>query len=154
LREILLQYRSGKQDHLAYRQARRNAHNADAALSNAYAAMQREPARTRLDAQASGRFLVLSHMLLNYLSALGAHRGELSAGSLDDTTRQAAESLVQGLERLALNLQKPASLAWVDPAPIQSEQVEPPSLLLAQLQLAHSLLPELAQQVPLLRRTD
>jgi len=152
LREILLQYRSGKQDHLAYRQARRNAHNADAALSNAYAAMLREPRRTRLDEQASGRFLVLSHMLLNYLSALGAHRGELSAGALNAATQQAAESLVQGLECLALNLQNPASLAWTDSSPAPVEQADASSLLLAQLQLAQSLLPELAQQVPLLRR--
>ncbi len=152
LREILLQYRSGKQDHLAYRQARRNAHNADAALSNAYAAMLREPARTRLDEQASGRFLVLSHMLLNYLSALGAHRGEADAGPLDAATQQAAEALAQGLEQLALNLQHPTSLALPSEEPTPGEQTAHPSLLLAQLQLAHSLLPELAQQVPLLRR--
>ena len=116
--------------------------------------MLREPRRTRLDEQASGRFLVLSHMLLNYLSALGAHRGELRAGPLDQATHQAADSLVQGLECLAQNLQNPTSAAWTGQVTDPIDQADPPSLLRAQLQLAHSLLPELAQQVPLLRRTD
>ena len=165
LREILLQYRTGKQAHLVYRQARRNAHNADAALSNAYAAMRREPLRTRLDEQASGRFLVLSHMLLNYLSALGAHRGELQVGELDAATEQAAVQLQEGLMQLATRLEHPltgdvavvaASLVPASAVPTEELPEEPlssPSLLLAQLQLARSLLPELAQQLPRLRRS-
>ncbi|MEN9893447.1 MAG: family rane protein, partial [Pseudomonadota bacterium] len=67
---------AARQDHLDYRIARRNAHVADAALANALAAMLKEPARVRLDTGACGAFLIASHTLLNYLSALGAHRGE------------------------------------------------------------------------------
>jgi YccS/YhfK family integral membrane protein len=155
LREILLQYRTGKQDHLAYRQARRNAHNADAALSNAFGAMLKEPLRTRLDEQASGRFLVLSHMLLNYLSALGAHRGELEVGELDDAALHAAQQLQQGLELLAQGLENPQSNGTPAEASVSTDvhvvKTDNTSLLLAQLQLASSLLPELAQQVPSFR---
>lgn len=157
LREILLQYQEGKQDHLAYRLARRKAHNADAALSNSFAAMRQEPARERLDEAASARFLVLSHILLNYLSALGAHRGEPETGALDDATRQAAERLQDGLEELARRLElapqdaglAPASSAQADAA----EQAIAPagSLLQAQLGLACRLLPQLQLQVARLR---
>ena len=157
LQEILLQYRDGKQDHLAYRVARRNAHNADAALSNAYGAMRKEPRSTRLNEAACGQFIVLSHMLLNFLSALGAHRGEADAGVLGDTARQAAEELQQGLERVSQLLvpvlhggvsAKPGGHA----APTAPEQGPVPSLLLAQLCLASQLLPELGRQALLLRQ--
>ena len=69
LREILAQYQGGKCDHLAYRLARRNAHNADAALSNSYSAMLKEPLHVRGNAEVVGNFLCLSHTQLNYLSA-------------------------------------------------------------------------------------
>ena len=59
---------------LAYRLARRNAHNADAALSTTLANMLMEPGHFRKEADVGFRFLVLSHTLLSYLSGLGAHR--------------------------------------------------------------------------------
>ncbi len=75
LSEIMAQYGgAGKQDSLVYRIARRDAHNADAALSGALTAALQEPVRVQHNVEASKRFLVLSHTLLNYLSALGAHR--------------------------------------------------------------------------------
>ena len=158
LQAILEQYREGKQDHLVYRQARRQAHNAEAALSNAYAAMRKEPEGQRLNMTASARFLVLTHMLQNYLSALGAHRGELEAGQLDAASRQAAQGLQQGLEDLARQLETGRlQAAPAVTAPTEAEidaQARGPvgSLLQAQLQLASGLLPQLEQQAPLLRR--
>ena len=74
LRQIMHQYAQGKSDDLAYRLARRNAHNADAALSTTLANMLMEPGHFRKDADMGFRFLVLSHTLLSYLSGLGAHR--------------------------------------------------------------------------------
>jgi uncharacterized membrane protein YccC len=68
------QYAAGKSDDLAYRLARRNAHNADAALSTTLANMLMEPGHFRKEADVGFRFLVLSHTLLSYLSGLGAHR--------------------------------------------------------------------------------
>ena len=153
LHAILLQYQSGKQDHLAYRLARRNAHNADAALANAYGAMCKEPARTRLNEAASGRFVVLSHMLLNFLSALGAHRGEIEPGALDECARQAAAQLQQGLESLSQWLDRPPARLPVvhrnEPGAnttVLEASTQPRSLLLSQLRLASRLLPELGHQ--------
>jgi uncharacterized membrane protein YccC len=158
LREILLQYQDGKQDHLAYRLARRNAHNADAALANAYGAMRKEPVSTRLNEAACGQFVVLSHMLLNFLSALGAHRSEIEAGALDDPARQAAAQLQQGLQSLSQLLDRPFTPLPVvqrsEPVtkPLESEaSLEVQSLLLSQLRLASRLLPELGQQALLFR---
>ncbi|WP_415765799.1 YccS family putative transporter [Pseudomonas sp. ZB1P45] len=74
LRQIMQQYAVGKSDDLAYRLARRNAHNADAALSTTLANMLMEPGHFRKEADVGFRFLVLSHTLLSYLSGLGAHR--------------------------------------------------------------------------------
>ncbi|MGF6283627.1 YccS family putative transporter [Pseudomonas silensiensis] len=74
LRQIMQQYAAGKSDDLAYRLARRNAHNADAALSTTLANMLMEPGHFRKEADVGFRFLVLSHTLLSYLSGLGAHR--------------------------------------------------------------------------------
>ncbi len=89
LQEIISQYQHGKQDHLAYRLARRNAHNADAALSSAMSAVFEEPIYVRRHMAAGTRFLVLSHTLLNYLSALGAHRN-LQLVLADDSARAVA----------------------------------------------------------------
>ncbi|MCE8018700.1 TIGR01666 family membrane protein [Halomonas sp. MCCC 1A11036] len=84
LEEILQQYQSGKQDDLAYRLARRNAHNADAALSTMLANLLQEPEHyRRRDADEGFRFLVSSHTLLGYLSALGAHRHRLEDAGAD-----------------------------------------------------------------------
>lgn len=106
LREILAQYQSGKCDHLAYRLARRNAHNADAALSNSYSAMLKEPLRVRGNADVVAHFLCLSHTQLNYLSALGAQRGGAAAQPMDEATRELAQTLLVSLQQLALELER------------------------------------------------
>ena len=156
LQEILLQYQNGKQDHLAYRLARRNAHNADAALANAYGTMRKEPRSTRLNEAACGQFVVLSHMLLNFLSALGAHRGEVDVGVLDEQARESAAQLQQGLESLAQLLDQPRLPAVQRTAPnaqlVQPiDAAQPQSLLQSQLRLASRLLPELGQQALLFK---
>jgi len=161
LHEILRQYEIGKQDHLAYRLARRNAHNADAALSNAYAAMRKEPAKVRQNEAANGQFLLASHTLLSYLSALGAHRDEWTNQPLSPHVWAAAHRLQRQLNALALALDTPYSV--VAPHALQTiadentvqetteKQEAPPSgvqqLLLAQLTLSLRLMPILAQRV-------
>lgn len=97
LREIIQQYATGKQDDLAYRLARRNAHNADAALSTMLASVLQEPGHYRKDADVGFRFLVNSHTLLGYLSALGAHRASVAAADmnvgLDSLAKRIADEL-------------------------------------------------------------
>ncbi|CAK9891636.1 MULTISPECIES: YccS family putative transporter [Pseudomonas] len=105
LRQIMQQYAQGKSDDLAYRLARRNAHNADAALSTTLANMLMEPGHFRKEADVGFRFLVLSHTLLSYLSGLGAHRDT----ALDAEVRQqlidgAGASLANSLDEIAEGL--------------------------------------------------
>lgn len=169
LREILAQYQTGKRDHLVYRLARRNAHNADAALSHSYSAMLKEPLRVRGNAAVVGNFLRLSHTQLNYLSALGAQRASGALEPMDDATQQAARQLLVSLQHLAGELesaqQQPPSAATTRaraaPAfaqvlrefgplgmlPPTASATAPHSLMAAQLALVGKVFPQLQEQV-------
>jgi uncharacterized membrane protein YccC len=119
LRQILEQYAHGKRDDLAYRLARRNAHNADAALSTTLANMLMEPGHFRKEADVGFRFLVMSHTLLSYLSGLGAHRDtELPEPLRGQLIGGAGESLVRSIEEVA------TGLATREPVPVQSDAEE------------------------------
>ncbi|WP_261380380.1 YccS family putative transporter [Variovorax beijingensis] len=123
LRQIADQYRSGARDDLAYRLARRNAHNADATLSTAVFEMFREPGFVRPRAGTALRFLIQSHTLLSYLSALGAHRVALPAPQQLEALRAEAEGAAAALDALASYMEGgspdtgEASAEPVDPAP-------------------------------------
>ncbi|WP_369651336.1 MULTISPECIES: YccS family putative transporter [unclassified Variovorax] len=123
LRQIAGQYRSGARDDLAYRLARRNAHNADATLSTAVFEMFREPGFVRPRAGTALRFLIQSHTLLSYLSALGAHRVALPAPQQLEALRAEAEGAAAALDALASYMEGgspdagEASAEPVDPAP-------------------------------------
>ena len=156
LQEIVAQAGAGKQDHLAYRFARRSAHSADAALSNAYAAMLKEPAHARRLFEASGRFLVLSHTLLNYLSALGAHRGALADAEQDGVLRRDAAALGAQLTALAGRMRGPQAQEAAaptstpkpspEPSPVSVPELAPSAATQPQLALAMQLLPQLQRE--------
>ncbi|PWK42984.1 YccS family putative transporter [Pseudomonas sp. B21-040] len=119
LRQIMQQYASGKSDDLAYRLARRNAHNADAALSTTLANMLMEPGHFRKEADVGFRFLVLSHTLLSYLSGLGAHRETpLPAEVREQLIDGAGVSLAASIDEIA------QGLASKQPIAIQSDEEE------------------------------
>jgi len=101
LTQVLAQYASGKRDDLAYRIARRDAHNADAALGGMLASMLREPDRHRQDSEPLLRFLTASHRLLGHLSTLGAHRRAITAAHALQMVMQAGDIATQALDRLA-----------------------------------------------------
>jgi YccS/YhfK family integral membrane protein len=125
LAEIIHQYEDGKQDDLAYRLARRNAHNADAALSTLLTNMLHEPGHYRkLDADNGLRFLVLSNTLLSHLSALGAHRHQLADDEDDATLVPVAKRIGELLGQIAEQLDKRQPVAAL---------TEQASALLAQL---------------------
>ena len=150
LREIARQYQSGKREHLDYRLARRNAHNADAALSSALSEVFDEPAYLRRHGAAGMRFMVQAHTLLNYLSALGAHRLEGQAQEFAPDVAQAVELLLNTLADTAAAIEGGAlPLAPVDAAllaaPAETE-AGPDLVLRSQLHLALSLVPELQRQ--------
>ncbi len=119
LRQIMQQYAAGKSDDLAYRLARRNAHNADAALSTTLANMLMEPGHFRKEADVGFRFLVLSHTLLSYLSGLGAHREtQLPAEVREHLIDGAGNSLAASIDEIA------TGLANKQPIAIQSDAEE------------------------------
>ncbi|MDD0977276.1 YccS family putative transporter [Pseudomonas fontis] len=119
LRQIMQQYAQGKSDDLAYRLARRNAHNADAALSTTLANMLMEPGHFRKEADVGFRFLVLSHTLLSYLSGLGAHRDSPLAPEVHEQLIDgAAASLAASLDEIA------SGLASKTPVAIHSDAEE------------------------------
>nr|WP_022973645.1 YccS family putative transporter [Xanthomonas maliensis] len=109
LAQVLEQYSSGMRDDLPYRIARRDMHNADAALSVALSNMLREPGRYRRNLDAGFRFLALSNTLLGYLSALGAHRGALEDAH-DAAIGQAGELLQRALTAIASALEQRQSV--------------------------------------------
>lgn len=112
LREIMSQYATGKVDDLDYRLARRTAHNADAALSTALSQMLQEPRHMRRHARLGMQMLVQSHTLLNFLSALGAHRGQLTVEESDPLVARSADHAAVRIEQIAQAL-----LNGLPPAP-------------------------------------
>ncbi len=114
LGRIIAQYASGRHDDLAYRVARRDAHNAHAALSGVIADMLREPDRHRQGSERLLRFLTAAHTLLGHLSTLGAHRQQLAEPAARDAVEHAGASVVDGLERVAAALATELAAAPVD----------------------------------------
>jgi len=101
LQQIIAQYVHGKRDDLPYRIARREAHNADAALSGMLANMLREPDRQQRGNEDLLRFLTLAHTMLGHISALGAHRQAIASTQARDTVTLAGNLIVTKLEHLA-----------------------------------------------------
>ncbi|BDP32059.1 TPA: TIGR01666 family membrane protein [Vibrio vulnificus] len=104
LLQIIGQYRIGKKDSLAYRIARRNAHNQDANLSSAISNMLIEPGKYQTAVDESFRFLTLNHAMLSYISALGAHRTRLDDESTHQLVLDAHRTIHQHLETLQSQL--------------------------------------------------
>lgn len=106
LKQIMLEYTQGKTDDMAYRVARRDAHNADAALSSTLTNMLKEPGHFRRQSDIGFRFLLLSHTLLSYISALGAHRENLAHAPTYMLLNQEAQLLAESFEQIAQKLIK------------------------------------------------
>jgi len=104
LRHIMLEYSQGKTDDMQYRIARRGAHNADAALTGSLSNMLKEPGHFRRQSDLGFRFLLLSHTLLGYISALGAHRETLADAPNYPSLNREALQLADSLELLASQL--------------------------------------------------
>ncbi|GAB4058290.1 YccS family putative transporter [Uliginosibacterium sediminicola] len=151
MREILLQYHQGKRDDLPYRIARRDAHNANANLAAAIAAMLGEPDQHRLAPDQAFRFLCASQSLLGYVSALGAHREQIDNWQHAALTDSVAQHIDRQLEVLANALQHRSAPPAVALAPQLAEQIDTaltgvnPSerRVMRQLSLISRLLPEL-----------
>lgn len=144
---ILVQYHQGKDNRLDYRIARRDAHNCDAELASVVSNMSTEARRDPLRVEAAFRLLYLNHTFLSYISALGAHREQITNPEmltlLDDAVCYADDVLqvdtLDESQRKQILDNLSAQMAKVEPAP---ETKEP--LVLQQLGLLVALLPEIA----------
>lgn len=76
---ILEQYHQGRDNRLAYRVARRDAYNRDAELASVVSNMSSEPHISPTMREAAFRLLCLNHTFNSYISALGAHREQLTS---------------------------------------------------------------------------
>lgn len=160
LHEIMNQYARGESENLAYRLARRDAHNADAALSNAFAAMKKEPKRVRINELYKGNFLLSSHTFLNYLSALGAHRNMRSESQMSQEILATANVVHSSLNSLADAIDhknESESTQIIDKGLKQYSEInkraadfqsnEQDRLIKHQLNLCIQILPRLAEQI-------
>lgn len=165
LAKVIGQYGEGKDDHLNYRKARRHAHTQDANLSTTIHRMLMEPGKYQLSSDACFRFLTLSHVLLSYVSALGAHRtqitDEYTHNLILDTHRVIDKTLSDVIQRLLYpedftievidNVQSLAEMhsfeeqlkKWRDTWKSEPNQLV--KLVLQQLHLMYSLMPELLE---------
>ena len=75
---ILEQYHQGRDNRLAYRIARRDAHNRDAELASVVSNLSTEPRATAEIRDVAFRLLCLNHTFTSYISTLGAHREKLT----------------------------------------------------------------------------
>jgi len=149
---ILEQYHQGKDNRLAYRVARRDAHNADAELASVVSNMSSELKLQQPLRENAFRLLCLNHSFLSYISALGAHRERLSDPALLKVLDNAVcfvEDVLQ-IERVndkqAVAMQQQVMQQLGDIK--NSSDVQAP-LVMQQLGLLIALLPEIAR----LRRT-
>ncbi|AKX45230.1 hypothetical protein AKN87_09135 [Thiopseudomonas alkaliphila] len=114
LQQIMQEYQTGKTNDMSYRVARRDAHNADAALSVTLANMLKEPGHFRKETDVGFRFLLLSHTLLGYISALGAHRQLLADAPTYSNLSAEAQLLVNSLEALAEQLKQRQTIELIN----------------------------------------
>ncbi|GDX07924.1 YccS family putative transporter [Buttiauxella sp. A111] len=75
---ILEQYHQGRDNRVEYRIARRDAHNKDAELASVVSNMSSEPRVSPEMQETAFRLLCLNHTFNSYISALGAHREQLT----------------------------------------------------------------------------
>ncbi|MGF1764303.1 YccS family putative transporter [Aliivibrio kagoshimensis] len=153
LAQIIGQYRAGKKDSLAYRIARRKAHNADAQLSSAINNMLVEPGRYRTYVDESFRFLCLNHAMLSYISALGAHRTRLS----DEVTHQLVAESHRVIHRHLSSMSEQLNQLTKESNPTEKEDqdldkrlgqwreddADSVKMVLQQIHLIHRMMPEM-----------
>ncbi|MEH0885836.1 YccS family putative transporter [Enterobacter sp. UNJFSC 003] len=145
---ILEQYHQGRDNRLAYRIARRDAHNRDAELASVVSNMSTEPRATPDIRETAFRLLCLNHTFTSYISTLGAHREKLTNPGiltlLDDAVCYVDDALhhlpadeprvEQALDELAQRI------AHLDPG---TDSKAP--LVLQQIGLLIALLPEICR---------
>lgn len=145
---ILEQYHQGRDNRLAYRIARRDAHNRDAELASVVSNMSTEPNVTPEMREAAFRLLCLNHSLTGYISALGAHREKVTNPEILTILDNAVCYVDDALHHLPADEAKVRyALAGLT---LQIREAEPrqdskEALVLQQIGLISGLLPEISK---------
>lgn len=145
---ILEQYHQGRDNRVEYRIARRDAYNKGAELASVVSNMSSEPRVSSELRESAFRLLCLNQSLNSYISALGAHREQLSNEAilrlLDDAVCCVDDAFYHSFVddgRLQATLEDITTrVAHLDAGP---ETKEP--LVLQQIGLLVTLLPEISQ---------
>lgn len=144
---VLEQYHQGKDNRLAYRIARRDAHNADSELATVVSNMSSEPHTRQGLREAAFRLLCLNHSFLSYISALGAHRERLTQQDLlallIDVIRYAEDVLQAHIDEEQAETMRQALASRISQTDVDPETRAP--LVLQQTGLLIGLLPEIAR---------
>ena len=104
LKAVIEQYQYGKNNSMAYRMARRDAHNAHIELSTMISSLSTEPNPDQNLIHHAFRYLVYSHSQLSYISALGSHRDAVHQliQRQTDQSQLVSEQQIQEQQILAL----------------------------------------------------
>lgn len=94
---VIEQYQQGKNNGMAYRMARRAAHNAHIELSSMISSLSTEPNPDPNLIHHAFRYLVYSHSQLSYVSALGSHREHIQDTQILALMNDCAHSLASAL---------------------------------------------------------
>lgn len=145
---VMEQYHQGRDNRLAYRIARRDAHSRDAELASVVSNMSSEPDATPEKRETAFRLLCLNHTFNSYISTLGSHRDKITTPQtlalltdavcyVDDALyhRESDNARLEHMQRDILS-----RLEKLTPEPASKEQ-----LVIQQIGLLIALLPELSR---------
>ena len=142
-----MQYLQGKTNSIAYRRARRSAHNAQTELSSMISSLSTEPDPDQNLIQYAFRYLVYSHSQLSYISALGSHREQVQDAQVLDLLQWCQQTLDDVLLQ-----QKPLDTARIQQKLFEIQTLNAEEILsnhlqlvLKQISLLLETLPELIQ---------
>ncbi|MFU9046151.1 YccS family putative transporter [Acinetobacter tibetensis] len=142
---IVEQYQQGKNNSMAYRKARRLAHDAQIELSSMISSLSAEPQPNPELIQHAFRYLVYSHSQLSYIAALGSHREQVQDPKILELMQWCLQtlnsSLIQQHELDQQHIQN--KLDEIQQISNETELSEHWQLVLKQMSLLLETLPEL-----------
>lgn len=142
---IVEQYQQGKNNSMAYRKARRLAHDAQIELSSMISSLSAEPQPNPELIQHAFRYLVYSHSQLSYIAALGSHREQIQDPKILELMQWCLQTLNSSLiQQQVLNPQLIQNkLDEIQQISNEAELSEHWQLVLKQMSLLLETLPEL-----------
>ena len=147
LKEVIEQYKHGRNNGLTYRVVRRAAHNTDAEVASLISTLATEPDFDPNQKTLAFEFICLNHTFLSYIAALGAHREKIEDQPVLALMQHAFDN-IQGalLHDEAPDLTAQNMLHTIRQRLNQAQQEDQKSLIiLQQLSLMLSILDQLSQ---------